>query len=221
MADDYKISFRKLKGAAKDFRYLLNRGHPRTGSLDLIGNTYELDYEQRHLLRRGIFSNAEAQHRKAKLVSLEKVRNCLLGIDGHNVLITVESAFKGKPLIYADDGVVRDIAGVSARYRITETSLLALKAIFEVLKQYEPQDTLLLFDAPIKHSGELASLVRKMLDEYELSGNAQIERYPESRLKAMKLVATSDSDLMNRVESVVDLAGYIVRENLKRKLIRL
>jgi hypothetical protein len=60
-----------------------------------------------------------------------------------------------------------------------------------------------------------------MLDEYELIGSAQIERYPESRLKAMKLVATSDSDLMNRVESVVDLAGYIVRENLKRKLIRL
>jgi hypothetical protein len=56
-----------LLQAAKDFRYLLDRGYPRQASLALVGNHYELDRAARQLLHRGVFAGEVAQARKKKL----------------------------------------------------------------------------------------------------------------------------------------------------------
>ena len=57
-----------LQKAASDFHYLLNHEYPRKTSLALVGNRYDLTFDQRHLLHRGIFSEADAKTRKKKKI---------------------------------------------------------------------------------------------------------------------------------------------------------
>ena len=79
----------ELSQAAADLRYLLSRGYPRKAALGLVGNRYQLDHTARQILHRGVFSPAAARARREKLRLLREVAGRPLGLDGHNVLITL------------------------------------------------------------------------------------------------------------------------------------
>ena len=102
-----------IKEAAADFRYLLSRGYARAASLSLVGNRYRLDHTARQLLHRGVFAPEVAAARRAKLRLLRDLAGQPLGLDGHNVLITLECAIRKLPLVAADDGFIRDVGQVS------------------------------------------------------------------------------------------------------------
>ena len=129
-----------LKEAAADLRYLLNRGYPRDAALRLTGNRYNLDHDGRHLLRRGVCADAVADERRSKQVTVEALHGARLAIDGHNCIITVESAVKGRTICLADDGFVRDIAGLSGGYRATKETAQALDLIMEFLQSAGPAE---------------------------------------------------------------------------------
>ena len=207
-----------LQEAASDFHYLLNRGYPRKTSLDLVGNRYDLSFDQRHLLRRGIFSDTDAVARRKKKIALQKLRNKRVAIDGHNVLITVEAALSGRPLILSNDGFVRDISGLSGNFRKTAISDKAIHLIFEILKRTEPLHVLFLFDAPISKSGLLACEVREQLQKGHLPGDAQAVKVPEKILLGFAgIVVTSDTVIIDQSREVFDLAGYIVKNRIRSK----
>ena len=90
--------FKDLQKAAVDFRYLLNQTYPRKASLELVGNRYDLTFDERHLLHRGVFSNIDSEARNERIISPKAIQNKNLAIDGHNVLITVEAGLSGRPL---------------------------------------------------------------------------------------------------------------------------
>src|SRR5512139_3204827 len=111
-----------LNRAARDFFFLQNQGYPRRSALDWVGNRYGLDHLERQLLHRGVFSQADALRRLARRPRGMIWQEEWLVVDGHNVHITVESSLLGRPLLKANDGAVRDLAGQSARFRLTEAS---------------------------------------------------------------------------------------------------
>ncbi len=207
---------RSLQEAARDFRYLLNRGYPRKASLELIGNRYALSFDERHLLHRGIFSDSDARRRTTKKVSLRSLGHKPLAVDGYNVLITIESALSGRPLISSDDGFIRDISGLSGQFRKTETTDRAFRLIIDFLKRNRPPHTLFLFDAPISRSGLLAQKVRKILKDENMSGDARAVRVPEETLIGFDgIVATSDTAIIDRTPEVFDLAGCLVKNRIR------
>jgi hypothetical protein len=202
--------------AANDFRFLLNRGYPRDASLQLIGNRYNLDNDNRHLLRRGVFPSTLAEQRRNKQVSLKKIRGQRLAIDGYNCLITLESALKGKTVLLADDAFIRDISGVSGTYRDSPVTTQALNLIMDLLIATAPAEVLLLLDAPISGSGKLAARVRDLLREHGLAGDAQAVKVPEQIMVGYQgIIATSDTVLIDQSNQVFDLAGYLIKEKLK------
>ena len=67
------LSEEKLKSAAWDFLYLLDRGYPRAASLQLVGNRYNLVGLHRDLLHRGVFALKEAEQRRNRLVGPEQL----------------------------------------------------------------------------------------------------------------------------------------------------
>jgi hypothetical protein len=204
-----------LDEAAQDFRYLLNRRYPRKGALELVGNRYGLTFDERHLLHRGVFSSADSQARRKKKVSITKIRNKDLAIDGHNVLITIEARLSGRPLILADDGFVRDISGLSGGFKKTETTEKAIQFIINAIKQIKPRQTIFLLDAPISKSGKLAEEIRDRLMQANLPGDAAALMVPEKILIGFPgVVATSDTAIIDRSKRVWDLAGYILRKHL-------
>ena len=212
-------NFKDLQKAAEDVRYLLNRGYPRKGSLELVGNRYELTYQERHLLHRGVFSDSDSNSRRKKIISTKDIQKKDLVIDGHNVLITLEAGLLGRPLVLADDGFVRDISGLSGSFRKTETTEEAFQLIANFLKKAKPRQTLFLFDAPISNSGKLAQGVRILLKRENLLGDARAVKVPEKILIGFPgVIATSDTAIIDQSEKVVDLAGTILRNSQFRRL---
>jgi hypothetical protein len=204
-----------LQNAAEDFRYLLNRRYPRKAALELVGNRYGLTFDGRHLLHRGVFSSKDSQARRKKRIPIKEIRNKDLAIDGHNVLITIEAGLSSRPLVLGDDGYVRDISGVSGSFKKTKRTEEAIQFIIRTLKEWKPRQTLFLLDAPISMSGRLAEEIRDRLKRENLLGDAMAVKVPEKILIGFPgIVATSDTDIIDRSKKVLDLAGYVITKRI-------
>jgi hypothetical protein len=204
-----------LHQAAQDFRYLLNRGYSREASLTMVGNRYDLDADARQILHRGVFAGSLAAARRAKLWALADLVGQPLALDGHNVLITLESALKGRPLVGADDGFVRDVAQLSGAYRDSPVTQQALALLAAYLSRHHPGPLTVLFDAPMKRSGELARQTREIFAAQGLYTDTRAVPVPERELLDFSgAVASSDTHLIDAKEVVVDLAGEIIRQEL-------
>ena len=200
---------RLLEQAATDFFFLQNRGYPRASALDWVGNRYALTQRERHLLHRGVFAQGDALRRRSKRCRGTDWRQGLLVVDGHNVQITVESAILGRPLLLANDGALRDVAGQSAQFRFTEASEIALDMIFRVMEEFRPERTLFLFDAPMSHSGLLASRYRQRLRALGLAGDARAVPVPEREFPYSEcVVSSSDSAVLEQARQWLDLARW-------------
>jgi hypothetical protein len=207
-----ELNQKALKLAAADFLYLLDHEYPRSASLQLVGNRHNLDRLHREILHRGVFAREEAKQRRNRLVGPEELVNRKLLVDGHNVIITTESRFAGRPLIAANDGFIRDVAGISHRYRISPLTHEAVDNIFRLLHNHPPSETLFFLDAPIRQSGELAAILRTALKRWNLTGDAQALKVPEKELIGGKgIVASSDSAILDGVEQGFDLAAVVIK----------
>jgi hypothetical protein len=213
---------KSLWDAAEDFRYFLNRGYPKEGSLQLVGNRYGLTQDLRDLLRRGISPAHVAEERKKKKVSVKDIRGDGFAIDGYNVLITLESALKEKTILLADDGFIRDISGVSGGYRESDETTEALRLVIDFLHASRPVESLFLFDSPISGSGELAAQIRALLNERGIRGDALAVKVPERIMEEYEgIIASSDTALIDKAQKVFDLAGYLITHTLHLQYIDL
>jgi hypothetical protein len=203
-----------LYRAAEDFFWLQNRRYPRKTCLELVGNRYQLHRLERQFLHRGVFSQWQLLSRHAKRCLGEAWQSENLVVDGHNVQITVESGILGRPLLLANDGVVRDLAGQSARYKLSEVSELALEAILQCLSESRPREVLFLFDAPMHHSGLLASRYRRRIKALGLCGEARTAPVPEREFPyAESVVASSDQAVLDAATHWLDLARRVLERS--------
>ena len=135
----------------------------------------------------------------------------LLVVDGHNVQITIESFIEGRPLLKANDGALRDLAGQSYRFRLTETSNMAMDMMFRFFVEFPPREVLFLFDEPMSRSGELAAIYRDRLIRAGISGRARQRRYPEREFPYGSCVAaSSDRAILDSSSRWIDLACRII-----------
>ncbi len=202
--------------AGEEFRFLQERGYPREQSLTLVGNRHVLNSRDRNLLRRAVMAPARAETRKRKLLRLKDLAGAMTALDGHNVLITLESALAGKDLVKGDDGVIRDIAGAGSSYRPADLTRRALGLILQTLTLTGVGRVDFYLDQPLSRSGELAGLIRRELTGVGLEGTAQPLPVPETELKVHEgPVASSDGELIDYCARPLDLAGLIIVERLK------
>jgi len=201
-----------MKEAATDFRHLLSRGYSRPAALALVGNRYQLDHTARQLLHRGVFAPDAAAARRAKLRLLRDLPEEPLGIDGHNVLITLECAIRGLPLVAGDDGFIRDVGQVSRAFRASPETEQALALLADYLVQQQAGPVRVFYDAPLSLSGELAQRTREIFAARGLAVAAGAVPVPERELLLCSgPIASSDTALIDAHPAVVDLAGEIIR----------
>ena len=201
-----------LKEAAPDFRYLLARGYPRAAALAWVGNRYRLDRTARQILHRGVFAPDAARARRAKLRLLRDLAGQPLGIDGHNVLITLECAVRKLPLAAADDGFIRDVGQVSRAYQASPETEQALVLLGDYLVWQQGGPVSVFYDAPLSRSGELARRTRELWAERGLAVTAAAAAVPERELLALNSpIASSDTALIDQGTIMADLAGEIIR----------
>lgn len=215
-------SFAYIFEAAADFRFLLSRGYPRKAALGLVGNRYGLDEIGRRLLHRGVFAPELGRARRAKLRLLREAPGHPLALDGHNVLITLECADRGLPLVAADDGFIRDVGEVSRAFRVSPATDRVLALVADYLADLAAGPLEVFYDAPLSLSGELAGRTREIFASRGLSVEAAAVPVPERLLSGFPgAIATSDTALIDAHATVVDLAGEIIRRHPAWRLIYL
>src|SRR5262245_28733674 len=102
----------RLRAAARELHWLLDRGYPPASALRFCGDHHQLDTRQRLLLQRAACTTAQAQARRLHRLATDRLRGRRVQLDGFNVLITVEAALAGALLLRAADGCLRDLASV-------------------------------------------------------------------------------------------------------------
>ena len=201
-----------LGQAARDLRYLLGRGYPRELGLKLTGDRWGLDATPRQVLRRAVAAPATARARRRRLLPLSALAGQAVGVDGHNLIITLESALMGALLVAADDGAVRDIGQIGRHYGPGPHTEEACRLLVRALARAGAARAEILLDAPLPYSGQLAEMLRQMMARAGLAGQARATANPEKELAAFQgVVASGDGLLIDAAARPLDLAGAIIR----------
>lgn len=200
----------ETKKAVHDLRDLLNRGYPRDSSVEFVSDHYLLELEKRHLLTRCVFSKEEIQDHRKRLVDRKSVEGKTVGIDGYNVLITVESILDGEQVIRCDDGFVRDLQAIFGKYKMFEGTEESLSEILTTLKEMEPGKVVLFFDKQVSKSGELAKFAREMLDEIGMEGSAKTVAGTDAEVWRSEVSASSDRVIIERSKKMLDIPAEVL-----------
>ncbi|MEM2083301.1 MAG: DUF434 domain-containing protein [Nitrososphaerota archaeon] len=206
------IDFKKIKEAAYDLRFLLNRDYRKEFAIDFISKKYSLNKFERSILYRGVLKEDEAKFIKSKKVNVEQLVNEKVVIDGYNVLNTIKNIQANQLVIYCDDGVIRDISEIHYGFKLDEDSIKALNKIVKILNELLIKEAIFYYDSMISKSGELAALTRKIMEKGKINGNAIAEKSVDSKIiKEKGIVLSSDSIILLKIEKFFDLPEYVLK----------
>lgn len=206
-----EIKREKLARIVNDLRYLLDQEYPRQSAVDFVSNHYRLPLRERHLIARCVFSKKEAVEHHQKIVRAGAVRDKSLGVDGYNVVITLESILTGKQVVRCDDGFVRDLRAIFGKFKVSSITERAVGEFLNVVAKARPSKVVVFFDRQVSRSGELAGRVRHGLMELGLKGDSRAVGAVDFRLRGFDVVASSDRAVIKRAKAVWDIPAELLR----------
>ncbi|HEX3034518.1 MAG TPA: DUF434 domain-containing protein [Thermodesulfobacteriota bacterium] len=212
------VNIEKVISASRDYLYLKRRKYSTRSILEIVGNHYQLNTEERNVLYRGFFIKSEIKSRVNKVLNEKQIKEKILKVDGYNQIITIESYRKGNFVFVAKDGIVRDSASVHRSYKLSAVTEEILNKLFRNLPSLDLKRVEFYFDRPVSFSGRLCEMINELVVEYGIDGRAETADSPDYVLKNAELVATSDSIIMAKAETVFDLAGWFLKREWKAKL---
>src|SRR5215207_227597 len=132
----------KLRRAVSELCWLLSRGYNMTSALKLVGDRHGLRERQRLAVSRCACSDQDRQRRKDNCIPLEQLVGQEVIVDGFNLIITVEAALSGGPLLIGVDDCIRDLSSVHGSYRSVEETDRAISLIGEAVQRFAPSSVL-------------------------------------------------------------------------------
>ncbi len=202
-----------LKEAANDLRYLLNRRYNRKSAIELVGNRWNLNHDERHILYRTVFSYDELKARTMNEVKIEEIKGKIVSIDTYNILITIESCLKGLLILAADDGYIRDISQVYNKFKPSIHTISIIQTIIKHIKPYQPKSVLFYLDQSISKSGELAAKIRNELERFKLEGNADtVPSSDQAVIANGEIVISNDRIVLENSVSHLNLISLIIED---------
>jgi hypothetical protein len=204
-----------LKLAVADFSLLLTKGYAEKSALKLVGDRFSLTERQRLVVMRNACSDQQLMSRKQRQVKLEELTGMPIAIDGYNVLITVEAAMSNAVIFKGRDGCLRDLASIHGTYRKVTETIPAVELIGGSLAEIGVTKALWLLDSPVSNSGRLKTLIGKLAGENNWDWEIKLLISPDTELaKTDMLVASSDSAVLDRCKSWVNLVRAIIEKKL-------
>ncbi|MHC4646135.1 MAG: DUF434 domain-containing protein [Planctomycetota bacterium] len=204
-----------LRSAAADFSLLLTKGYAEKSSLKLVGDRFSLTKRQRLAVMRSACSDRQLALRRGRRVSTEEVGGKELAIDGYNVLITIEAAMSGGVIMKGRDGCFRDLAGIHGTYRKVTETIPAVELIGSFLRGIGVSGARWLLDSPVSNSGRLKTLIGELGRHHKCNWRIDLLTSPDAELARTDLiVASSDSVVLDRCKSWVNLARAIIEERI-------
>ena len=200
-----------LQAAVDDLCWLLTRGYSSKAALKLVGDRYALRDRQRKALQRCAASDDSCLLRQAKQVPLAALRDEIVVVDGYNVLLTLEAALSGGLLLLARDGVLRDLAAMSAHYRRVEVTRSAIGLLVDFLDRTRCRQVLWFLDRPVSNSGRLRRLIEATVAHRAPKWRVELTDRTDSRLiQSPHIVASADSAVLDGCHRWFNLARSVV-----------
>ncbi|GAB6164161.1 DUF434 domain-containing protein [Thermostilla marina] len=200
----------RLRSAAVDFCYLLDRGYAEPSALKLVGDRYSLRARQRTALARACCSREAVADRTGRMLDPESLAGRELWIDGYNLLTTIEAALAGGVLLVGRDGALRDLASVHGSYRKVAETEPALRCIADHLGKLQPDRVVWLLDRPVSNSGRLAALMRRLASDTAQPWDIRLEDSPDRILRASHhAIVTADGGILDFPVRWLNLARRI------------
>lgn len=206
-------SIQKLFNAGCDLYYLLNHQYKLRGASVFVGNHYLLSERQRLALARAVASKEDIKIRKDKEIidcSLQSAVN----IDGFNTIITLEAALSGSVLLKCMDGTIRDLAGLRGSYRMIDKTEPAIMWIGKMLEERKVTKVNFYLDPPVSNSGRLKQKIFELLNGFDFNIQVEIINNVDGTLEKMNNVITSDSIILDKCKSWVNLNKAIIEKNI-------
>ena len=208
-----------LRLATAELSYLRERGYALPGALKLVGDRHQLRERQRVAIKRATSEAGGAVARAARRAGKGAAPPDALGIDGFNVVITLETALNGGVLVSTLDGGLRDLAGVHGNYRVSATTddAIAIAAGRLTERGWQGVPTCWYLDAPVSNSGRLAARLRAHGAAAGLPWTVEVVPDPDlvlAVLPAGSLAASSDAVILDRCPGWIDLAGEAIRARI-------
>jgi hypothetical protein len=204
-----------LRTATTELSWLLSHGYKLTSSMKLVGDRYRLTERQRLAVSRSACSDAALVRRKDHCVSVKHLSNEDVIIDGFNLIISIEAVLSGAPLLVCRDECIRDLSSVHGSYRSVQETESAISLIGEICEQLCPASVLWLLDRPISNSGRLARRIADIAERHGWLWMVEVVFNPDAQIVSSSSIAiTSDSSILDRVETWTNLKSYLVQLRL-------
>jgi hypothetical protein len=204
-----------LRSALADFSLLLTKGYAEKSALKLVGDRLSLTERQRLAIMRSACSDQQVASRNKRCVRIENLAGQHIVIDGYNLLITTEAAMSGGVIFKGRDGCFRDLASIHGTYRRVTETMPAVELIGRFLKEIGVTEAKWLLDSPVSNSGRLKILIAHLARNAKWNWEIQLLQSPDAELiRTDLIVASSDSAVLDRCKSWVNLARAIIEEKL-------
>ena len=191
-------SLEKLKRAAEDLYFLVNRGYPVKAASTFIGNHFLLSERQRIALTRIVAAEEDIAVRKAKQKQPEAMADETVNIDGFNAVIPLEVAQSGSPVFLCMDGTYRDLAGLRGTYGLIDKTDAAIRLIISELQQLSVRRAVFWLDAPVSNSGRLKTRIAEIAEEMGFDVGIEVAGNVDRTLYELPNVISSDSIILDR-----------------------
>jgi hypothetical protein len=209
-----RTQLKRMRAPAEEIVWLLGRGYPLATAIDVVGNHHQLEARQRLALGRMLCSPEQRQKRQARALERTAARGRTLLVDGFNLIITIEVALSGGLILDCADGTVRDLAGLRGTYHpVTETDG-ALALIGHELASIAPARVRVFLDAPVSNSGRLRARILDRAQHWPFPLDAEVVPNPDAILARADNAVTSDSTILDRCGSWLNLARFIVDRHI-------
>jgi hypothetical protein len=206
-----------LREALLDYSLLLTKGYAKKSSLKLVGDKFSLTERQRLAIMRSACSDQQLNSRKKSQVELEHLSGQQIGIDGYNLLITIEAAMSRGFIFKGRDGCYRDLASIHGTYRKVTETIPALQLIGKFLQKKNIPQALWLLDSPVSNSGRLKTLMGQLADDNNWGWEIKLVTSPDAVLiKTDLTTVSSDSVILDNCKKWVNLARDIIESKLSQ-----
>lgn len=206
-----------LRTAVGEYSWLLTRRYAEESALKLVGDHHSLTARQRLAVMRSACSDQALQRRSTHRTTLEQCGGGAIGIDGYNLLITVESALSSGLILIGRDGCHRDLASVHGTYRKVEETIPAVELIADYLGRFDVPRIDWYLDRPVSNSGRLKAVMAETLESRGLGlastpgWNIELVESPDGVLAAYPgPIVSTDSVILDQCAAWINLAAEII-----------
>ena len=204
-----------LTKAKEEVEWLINREYKLDPVVTFISNRYQFSNRQRDCIKRVVWTNEQKEIRKSKVLSIDKLSEGTIYIDGFNLIITLEVALSKGTLIVGSDDNIRDLAGLRGTYKVINKTEEALNLIYKFLEENNCKSVIFYLDSPVSNSGNLKYKILECVKDRNIDVNVELVNNADVILEKLDRVVSSDAVIIDKCISYFNLSKIIIEKYIK------